>query len=188
MLRVNRCSCGCFKYSMLLPGILLFFGISLVSAYQNVRPFASSEYSFKILFPTAPERDSEQVASLWGNIPISIFSCSPIEERAYMVAVAIYPRQKVGFDKGQSSQMLTEAVKNGATNINGTIYFEKDTSIANYPGKEFCAYSPSSNVLMLARYFLVKNKLYMIRAIDVTGTADTIAMANFINSFSLLSP
>ena len=148
--------------------------------------YHSEEGKFYVDFPAEPNISTQAVPTELGDINITMYLVDK-GTTAYMVAHNDYPADFIK-NTNADPQSLLQGGKTGALNsYNGTLVSEKEIELDGNPGLEFKATGSmqGQEIEILARMYLVENRLYQIVIACNKGILTDEEMTDFVMSFGL---
>jgi hypothetical protein len=148
--------------------------------------FTSDDGNFRILLPTKPELQSQQVDTAAGTSTVNIYMTS-VASGAYGVMYNDFSTDAV--KKGGAKDMLASAMDGAAKKVGGKLAGSREIEVAGNPGVDFAVQMPvQSNLpdggIYASRIFLAGDRLYQIIAVQA-GKGDQALVSAFFDSFSL---
>lgn len=145
------------------------------------KEFRSAEGGFVVLMPTQPAIDTKSTSTDAGPIQMHTFMCTT-QNRYFSVVYYDVPAgvQKTtdqllddtcnGFISGAK---LTEKAERRAIDLNG------------HPGRELIGEAPDGSFLLMARYYLVRDRIYLVMVGSAISDASSPEIGRFLDSFRL---
>jgi len=147
------------------------------------KEYRSAEGGFTVLLPGQPALDTKSTNTDLGPIVMHTFMCSTDNLYCSVVYYDVPP----GVHK--SSDQLLEDTCNGF--VQGAKLTEKAErraiDIDGYPGRELIGESPDGTFLLMARYYHVKNRIYLVMVGSAIAEASSPEVGRFLDSFRLLA-
>ena len=146
------------------------------------KEFRSAEGGFVVLLPGDPSVDKKQMPTDFGPIEMNMYTVTG--ENIYC-SVAFYD-VPAGLNK--PSDQLLEDTCNGF--IKGANLSEKAErrviTLGAYPGRELIGESPDGSFLLMARYYLVNKRIYLVMVGTAIADASSPEVGRYLDSFKLL--
>ena len=165
---------------LLLLALILLSGCG--EEKKEWETFESDTGRFSILFPGAPEKETESVPTTIGTIKTEFFMVEQ-KDMAYSVNYADYPAEVVA--ASDTRAMLDGARMGAMANVNGELLSEKEISLGGHPGREIEIEIADEDIIIRARFYLVENRLYVIQALSKESKASSPDIDEFLDSFEL---
>lgn len=146
---------------------------------------------FIILFPNEPNEIVKDVATPMGNIKLTFVvydSVTRTDSNAlYGVGYADYPEDLVNsdFEQELTNDFFERTIAGSAEAVNGKVLKTLPVVYRNYPGRIVKMSFLDGHGIMNARYYLVKNRLYILEVGCENKYDNNIACQRFFESFSL---
>ena len=165
-----------------IAALLLTGGFQQPPKRTTVRPwieFHSKEGAFSILIPQQPTRKADRTETASGTIESVLFTANS-DRISYQIGYFDLPFAPSEVD--QINQALDRGRDGGLANSKGELISETPITLDCHLGREIKAKLPDG--FLMARVYLVKQRLYAIMAImrGEIASADTI---RFLDSFKL---
>ena len=142
--------------------------------------------NFSILMPNKPKKDVDLLESPQG-IKIKLISfISFIKNNSvmYMVSYTDYPIEVI--NSLNTDEFLSSSTQGAANNVNGVVIVEQKITLNGYPGREVvieAAMRKPKDATFKTRFYLIKNRLYVIQIYSLKGLISAYEQNNFLNSF-----
>jgi hypothetical protein len=147
------------------------------------KEYRSAEGGFVVLLPGQPALDTKSTTTDAGPIQMHTFMCTT--ENLYCSVV--YYDVPAGVRK--STDQLLDDTCNGF--IQGAKLTEKaerrTIDLNGHPGRELIGESPDGSFLLMARYYLVKDRIYLVMVGSAISEASSPEIGRFLDSFRLLA-
>jgi hypothetical protein len=170
---------------------LTFVSVSFRSPADWLQ-FKSDGYS--VLFPVKPTSDIKTIPSELGELKMNInmYDASKSGKKddnlVYMSMSTEYPESAIKSDMKEKLPILfRNAVDGSVKSVNGKLMSEKEIEIDGYPGREIKVDFKDGLAIINARYYLVKNRMYVVQTITFTDRFPNESQGRFISSFRLQS-
>ncbi|HKF23115.1 MAG TPA: hypothetical protein VKE93_16190 [Candidatus Angelobacter sp.] len=156
--------------------------VSVLHAAGDWSKYTSPEGRYSILFPGEPRVMTQESPSSDGENVVQHIAGTSSPDAACVVAYFdIKPGMTFSFDKGRDG--MVAAVK-------GTLLEERDISLGNSPGRELkIAAQPAAgqNMLIVARYYQVGARVYVVQFIALKSSENTVAETSgrYFDSFQV---
>jgi len=151
------------------------------SAQAQWKEFRSAEGHFAVLLPGQPAVDAKQTDTEAGPIQMHTFMCTTND----LYCSVVYYDVPAGVRK--TTDQLLEDTCNGF--IQGAKLTEKAERRAidlnGNPGRELIGESPDGSFLLMARYYLVKDRIYLVMVGSAISEASSPEIGRFLDSFHL---
>jgi hypothetical protein len=144
--------------------------------------FESREGGFAVAFPGEPKYQKQSLNTAAGQVELHTFT-SEAGDLVYMVAYLGYPKDFIL--KADPEKMLDGGRDGAVRNVKGTLASEQRITLAGHPGREILVDAPM-DISMVARFFLVENRLYQALAVGPRARVTGAAVKSFLNSFKLI--
>jgi hypothetical protein len=145
----------------------------------------------KIFFPEEPIDQSRTVNTAKGDLKVNIYlyKASPNtkdENIAYILTETEYPDSVMSSDK---TDKLEEFFKNSidgvVNNFHSKLLSQSTTQINGFPGREVKLDLQNGKAIMNIRFYLVKNRMYMLETITNADKDANKSIEKFMNSFEI---
>ena len=116
-------------------------------------------------------------------------SSSPKEDNLiYGCIETEYPDSLIQASKDESyiSGLFRGGIDGAVNNVQGKLLSESIISIQGYPGREIKVDFKDGLAIIRMRFYMVKNKMYILQTITLTGKDPNPSINQFFNSFRLL--
>jgi hypothetical protein len=168
----------------LIAAVILLTCACLIST--GPAEYTSQAGRFSIYAPAAM-RQSKQTVDVEGmSIAIHMFTAN-VKDQSDMVAYSDYPDEVI--NQKDPDSLLQSALSGAINNVKGTLISQDDITLDGYPGKEILASAYAANgqeAIMKARFYLVKNRLYMLIMVAPKGGLTREETDSFLDTFKLL--
>lgn len=178
------------KYMAILAALLLPV---LVGFAPDWVKFTSEKGAFSVQLPGQPEESEQAVKTDIGELSLRIFSYETDKNDVdnnivYMIMSTDYPESSgISSDaKERIPTMFRNAVDGGVKNVNGKLLSEKDITLKGFPGRQYKLAFQEGEGIISGRFYLVKNRMYMVQAIVMKAKENDPSVLKFLNSFSVL--
>ena len=164
--------------------LLTQFGVPALRAGLPWQTFTSTEAGFHVLVPAAPADEVQNIQTDAGPIPMRTFTAKGLDAQ-YVVAFADYPAAVVA---AQTSETLLSSARDGSVRSlsKAVVSDERPVTLnGTYPGREYRADISDQGLSVVARIYLVKNRLYETLAIVPLQKATPADAQKFLDSFQL---
>jgi hypothetical protein len=164
---------------------LVLITAACVSALQppaDWSKYTSPEGRYSILFPGEPRLLTQESPNADGEKVLQHIAASSNPDATCLVGYFdVKPGMTFSFDRGRDG--MVAAVK-------GTLLAEKNISLGSSPGRELkiAAQAPTGqDMLIVARYYQVGDRVYVIQFIVLKSSENTIAQASgrYFDSFQV---
>jgi hypothetical protein len=147
------------------------------------KEFRSAEGGFAILLPGQPSVETKNTTTDLGPIAMRMFTCTT---DSLYCSVAFYD---VPEGVRKSPDVMLEDMCNGF--VQGAKLAEKaerrKISLGAHPGREIIGESADASFLLLARYYLVKNRVYLVMVGTAVDGASSPEVGRYLDSFRLVA-
>ena len=170
----------------LLPSLALVLLAATASAQELAwKEFRSDECRCTASFPGSPQVKSQSMQSSVGNLESKIIMLEVPDAAFYALAYVDYPKDKVATKK--PDELLDGARDGAVSKVKGTLKSETRTTQNGFPGRELRIEAPG-DLALLARIFLVRERLYQSLVVTKKDRADAPETKKFLSSFQFDSP
>jgi hypothetical protein len=146
------------------------------------KEYRSAEGRFTVLLPGQPALDVKSTETDLGPIKMHTFMCTTDN----LYCGVVYYDVPTGVHK--STDQLLEDTCNGF--IQGANLTEKaerrSVDIDGHPGREVIGESPDGSFLLMARYYVVDTRVYLVMVGAAIGDASSPEIGRYLDSFRLL--
>lgn len=166
--------------------LLVLISVAYVSALQpptDWSKYTSAEGRYSILFPAEPRLTTQESPNADGEKVLQYLAASSSPDATCLVGYFdIKSGATFSFDRGRDG--MVAAVK-------GTLVEERNISLGSSPGRELkIAAQPVAggpNLLIVARYYQVGNRVYVIQFIALKSSENTMAdiSGRYFDSFQV---
>jgi hypothetical protein len=147
------------------------------------KEFRSVEGHFAVLLPGEPSLNTKSTDTDIGPIEMHMFSCTTDD----LYCSVTYYDVPAGVHK--SADQLLEDTCNGF--MQGAKLTEKaerrQIDIDGHPGREIIGESADGTFLLMARYYLVHNRVYLVMVGSAIANASSPEVGRYLDSFHLLA-
>lgn len=171
--------------------IILFVTLTGFVAVADWFTFKNEAYAIE--FPAKPTTDVKTVNSAVGELKLDItmYDASKLSKNddnlAYMSMSTEYPEFLISSDNKEGLNKIFRGGIDGAVKrVDGRLLSEKVIQIDGFPGREVRADVKDGLALIKMRFYLVKNKIYMVQVITKTENEGNKSFNRFFNSFKLI--
>ncbi|NUO00379.1 MAG: hypothetical protein HUU01_07150 [Saprospiraceae bacterium] len=177
------------KSSLLGMTALLFLTLGFVKPGDW---FLLTSEAFQIEFPKKPIADTKAIASDIGPLEMKLFihdasQGGKDDNFVYMLMHTEYPDSLVNSETlSDVPAFLKASAEGAANNVGGKLLSDVDIELDGFPGKEIKIDFRDGLAIIKMRFYLVKNKMYVIQAITETGKFPNKSVDRFMDSFKLL--
>ena len=173
-------------------GIAVHITIATGFSYQdNWYLLKSDEY--KIEFPVKPVPQTQMIKSEIGELKMDIFmhDASENEKDENLVYGFMYTEYPDSLINSGKTELLTNFFRNAIDgslgNVKGKLLSETIIEIDKFPGREIKIEFMEGLYIMKMRFYLVRNKMYIIQTITDIKKTDNKSAERFMGSFGLIS-
>ena len=144
-----------------------------------------------IYFPSKPSFETEDMNSAVGKLKIDMYMYEVPDSVAddnhlYALYETEYPENSISSDrKEKQDDFFRGAIDGSAKNVNGKILSEKKIELEGYPGHEVRIDFKDGLAVIRMRYYLVKNRLFMLQIFTETKKEQNKSIDRFMDSFKL---
>jgi len=155
--------------------------------------FLLKSEAFQIEFPKEPGAQTKMIDSDIGPLAMKIFmydasKTGTDDNLIYGLIHTEYPDSIMSSDKtSQLPVFFRNAIEGTLKNVAGKLLSETTIELQGFPGREIKIDFGNGMAIMKIRYYLVKNKLYMIQTITETGKFSNKSVDRFLDSFKLVN-
>jgi hypothetical protein len=160
-------------------------GLPALRARLPWQTFTSQDARFSVLLPQTPTDSVQNITTDSGTVPMRSFTVEDLGAQ-YVVAYAEYPEPLV---KSQTPEKLLSSARDGSISALQNVVMKDSRAITlngAYPGWEYRVDMNDQGATMLARIYLVQNRLYETVAIVPSQTSIPADAVRFLDSFKLL--
>ena len=176
----------------ILSGIILLIIFSFSNHRQDWKQVLPEGGNCSILMPASPKEIDKIINNpLYGELTAKIWTFQPEKgpdpNIAYMVGYIDYPERTIHSDSIRLLKNFFNSSRDGAiNNVQGKLLSETIINLSGYPGREVRVDFKNGLALIRYRYFLVRNRLYMLQVITLTENNFNASINKFLDSFNLL--
>ncbi len=174
------------RFILILSGL-----ISLSFLTETWYLLDSNNFGFSILFPQKPAEEAQVIPSAVGELKLNMYiydaSADDTDENLiYLVNYTEYPDSLfAGASEEKITKMLRGSVDGMLSNVEGKLISEKVIELNGFPGREIKASIQNATAIINVRFYLVRNKMYLIETITDATKDSNQSMSKFLNSFKL---
>src|SRR5665213_3356589 len=145
----------------------------------------------KIFFPQEPTDQSGTVNTAKGDLKVNIYlykasANTKDDNLAYILTETEYPDSVMNSDKTDQLDAFFQKSIDGVVNkFHGKLLSESKTAIDGYPGREVKLDLQNGKAVMNIRFFLVKNRMYILETITTAEKDSNKSIEKFMNSFEI---
>ncbi|MDP4283190.1 MAG: hypothetical protein Q8891_02110 [Bacteroidota bacterium] len=145
----------------------------------------------KIYFPKKPTDRSGTVNTAKGNLKVNIYSYQAAanvsdDNLAYILTETEYPDSVINSDDEDKLDIFFKNSIDGiVNNFHGTLLSQSKTAIDGFPGRQVKLDLQQGKAVMNIRFYLVKNRMYILEIITNTNKDGNAAIEKFMNSFEI---
>ncbi len=145
----------------------------------------------KIYFPQKPTGKSEIVNTAKGDLKINIFlyQATPAkndDNLAYILSETEYPDSVMNSEKKDRLEAFFKNSIDGVVQrFNGTLIEQTVTTLNGYPGRQVKLGIQGGKAVMNIRFYLVKNRMFVLQTITQSGKEDNTSIEKFMDSFEI---
>jgi hypothetical protein len=147
---------------------------------------------YNISFPVKPTADTKMIQSEVGELKMGINmydaskSGNKDDNLVYMTMSTEYPDSVINSDmKEKLPTLFRNAVDGSVKRVGGKLLSETEIEIEGFPGREIKVDYRDGLAVIKAQYYLVKNKMFAIQVITLTGKFPNASQELFMKSFQL---
>jgi hypothetical protein len=179
------------KKAKTLIGIILVLVLTAGFTYQTDWFLLKSD-GFQAEFPSEPVSQPQVVNSEIGDLKVNLFMYDASQggtdsNLVYLVGFTEYPDSLVNSNMTELIPNFFRGSIDGAVkNVNGKILSETVIEINGYPGREVKIDFMEGQAIIMMRFYLVKNRLFMTEIATETSKVPNKSINRFFNSFKLI--
>ncbi|MEO0897924.1 MAG: PsbP-related protein [Bacteroidota bacterium] len=173
--------------------LVLLFTLALPTQAQvnEWYQYKSEEFGYSISFPGEPEAMDQKVPSAIGELTLNIQYFAETNEGAenfmYMTNCTTYPDGALNLSDSTGKKDFFDGAVNGATtNVNGELISQKKIMLDGHEGREMMVEIQEGTVVVLARLYLVGNRMYMLQTMTQKGNENNKITKEFMDSFKFI--
>ena len=160
-----------------LLALLLVAAAPYAARAANWQPWAPSDHSFSISFPTRPKTQTNTM----GTHPVQVVVSQAGKEN---FSVMFQDRDAEPSSGLMSRQMLDGVCDAYMGSASWKLLHKRDLTIGKHPGRELEVQDDSSHTVSLWRFYIVGKRVYQLTAVRPAGTPTANAQ-RFMQSFRL---
>lgn len=147
---------------------------------------------FKMLFPERPAAQTETIKSAVGELKMHIYmyevaDTARDENLLYGLFQTDYPDSLISsYKKDNLESFFRNSIDGAAKNGRGKILSETIIELDGYPGREVRIDFQQGLAVIRMRFYLVKNRLFILQTITITKKDFNKSIDRFMNSFKLV--
>jgi hypothetical protein len=145
----------------------------------------------KIYFPKKPTDKSESVNTAKGDLKVNIYFYQAAENDnddnlAYILSETEYPDSVMNSDKTDKLEsFFRNSIDGAVSNFKGKLLDESEINIDGFPGRKVRIDLKNGKTVMNMRFYLVKNRMYVLETVTDADKDDNSSIDRFMNSFEL---
>ena len=170
--------------------IVLAIAILATGFQKSVDWYQYKSAGYEVAFPAEPKAQQQTVPTQIGDLKMDIRMYEPSksgqedDNLVYMTNVTEYPESKINSDnKANLEAVFRGGIDGSVKNVEGKLLSEKVIEMAGFPGREIKVDVKNGIAIIRARYFLVKNVMYIVQVITATEKFPNAAADRFFSSF-----
>jgi hypothetical protein len=144
--------------------------------------FTTREGGFSVLLPGVPASETRTLNIPSGPVDLHMFGVEQ-DGFAYMASYNDYPDELV--NQRPAATMLDGARDGAVANVQGELLGESLLTIDGHPGREIKVAASGGQLMMVARIYLVGNRLYQAAVVTDKENALSGNVVKFLDSFRL---
>ena len=158
--------------------------VTALQAAGDWSKYTSPEGRYTILFPGEPRLMTQESPNADGDKVLQHLAASTSPDVTCLVGYFdIKPGLTFSFDKGRDGMIAA---------VKGTLLEERNISLGSSPGRELrIAAQPAAgqNLLIVARYYQVGDRVYVVQFIALKSSGNTVAEASgrYFDSFQVIA-
>ena len=138
---------------------------------------------FTVMLPGTPRESSMDVSTDLGTIKATTYTLELAGDHAYMIVHSDFPREAM---KQVKSDAILDSARDGAVaNVKGKLKSEKKIKLGFSPGRALVVESSDGSLLLNARVYLVKERLYQAIVVNARAKVVQADVDRFLGSFKL---
>jgi hypothetical protein len=162
--------------------VAAFFFFNEIGVCASWNEFKSAKGAFSIMMPGNPIEQTQSANTAIGVIEAHLFTLKQ-EDAMRTIGYTDYP---AAFIKDNSSKKLLDDSRDSAiSNTGAKLIKETPISLGVYPGREMQAESPDGTIIVHARTFLVKNRVYTVQVVAYKQKFSPESNSRFFDSFKV---
>ncbi len=171
---------------------LLLLASSLLSFKPTGEWTKVTTENCKIYFPSKPTDRSGTVNTAKGDLKVNIFSYNALnggeDNLAYVLTETEYPDSLINSDnKDKLDAFFKNSIDGIVNNFHGKLLSESKTEIEGFPGRQVKLDVQQGKSVINIRFYLVKNRMYMLETITAVDKDHNSSINKFMNSFEITS-
>src|SRR5262249_44896813 len=145
--------------------------------------FSPATGGFRILLPGSPITQTKTMPTPVGPAKMTMYTASAEEgSRIYMVGFVVFPLAIPG---SEADEVLDGFAQGVVQPIKGKVISKKDITLGDNKGKEIEIELLNGELVGRARVYVVKDRMYAVKAMAPKDNADTKEFEKFLDSFEL---
>ena len=161
--------------------VILAFAAAAPARAAQWKEFRSAEGGFTVLLPGDPSVDKKQMPTDFGPIEMHMYTVTA--DNIYC-SVAYYDVPQ-GLNK-PTDQLLEDTCSGFIKGANLQEKAERRAiTLGAYPGRELIGESPDGSFLLMARYYLVNKRIYLVMVGTAIADASSPDIGRYLDSFKL---
>jgi tetrahydromethanopterin S-methyltransferase subunit G len=173
--------------------ILLFIPLLFICAQilgQQTLPKKVETDSYKIEFPSAPDKTSQTISTAIGDLELIIIAyevkeSSKDENYVYMVMETNYPDSLIKKPDFDIEKFFRQSIDGAVNNVKGKIISETPTRFGKYESRQIEIDYGNGIAVIRMVMVLRENKLIMLQTITDSKKYPNNSIAAFLNSFEV---
>jgi len=155
--------------------------------------FLLKSKAFQIEFPKEPNAETKVIDSEIGPLSMKIFmydasKTGKDDNMVYGLIYTEYPDSLINSDfASQLPVFFRNAIDGSVKNVAGKLLSVTEIAINGFPGREIKIDFGNGMAIIKMRFYLVKNKMYIIQTITETGKISNKSIDRFMDSFKLVN-
>jgi hypothetical protein len=154
-------------------------------AQDSWKEHRSDDCRCSATYPGTPQTRTQKMQSNVGNLDSKIIMLEVPNSAFYALAYVDYPKDLAATTK--PDEILNGARDGAVSKVKGSLKTETKTTMNGYPGRELRIEAPGDMVL-LARIFIVKERLYQALVVVPKTRADAAENKKFLDGFKFDKP
>ncbi|HEX5150083.1 MAG TPA: hypothetical protein VFW07_01475 [Parafilimonas sp.] len=147
----------------------------------------------KISFPKKPSEQSQILNTAIGQLQLNIYSYEADDNEkddnlVYMLMETAYPDSVINSDKKEMLEnFFRKSIDGAVNNVHGKLLTESIIQYEDFPGREVRVDFRDGLAVIKMRFYLVKNKMFVIQTITDTKNDFNKSIDKFMDSFQLVN-
>jgi len=163
--------------------VAAFIIASEIGVWASWSEFKSSKGAFSIMLPGTPMEQTQSANTAVGVIEAHLFTLKQ-DDAIRTVGYTDYP---ASFMKSNSPKKLLDDSRDSAINNMGAkLLKDLPISLGKYTGREIQAESSDGKMVVRARTFIVKNRVYTVQVVTYKKNFSSTANAQYFDSFKII--